>query len=506
MNKELNLSDFREGNRIEAKFAKGGLPASIWETYSAFANTDGGLILLGVKEKKDHSFEFAGVENPDTLIKSFWDTVNNRNKVSINILTNRNVYSKEIDGKNIVFIEVPPAERQFKPVYLNNNILGGTYHRNGEGDYLCTKEDVSEMFRDASIASMDSKILTNMDESVFCTDSVKGYRNVFSNIHLNHIWNDLDDISFLRKIGAIGLDKETGKLHPTAAGLLIFGYEYEIVREFSLYFLDYQEKYDDAIRWTDRVVSSSGDWSGNVFDFFFKIASKLMSDIKKPFKLDGIFRVDDTPVHKAVREALVNTLVNADYYGRQGLVIQKYPDKFVFSNPGTFRIPLKDAFDGGTSDPRNATMLKMFSMIHIGERAGSGIPGIVDTWEKVFHTKPEYEQKYSPSRVKMVLDISKFVEESSDKVAINEEGSDKVAINGDNIEKSSEKMTSKELILNYVATFGSIDSSKAMNLTGLSAPGVRKIFYQLVEEGKIVAKGANKNRTYSFVKVETEPK
>ena len=120
------------------------------------------------------------------------------------------------------------------------------------------------------------------------------------------------------------------------------------------------------------------------------------------------------------------------------------------------------------------------------DTVGSGIPGIVATWEKVFKTKPEYEQKYSPSRIKMVLDIAEFVEKSSDKVAINNE--------------SSEKMTSKELILNYVATFGSIDSSKAMNLTGLSAPWVRKIFSQLVEEGKIVANGANKNRTYSLVK------
>ena len=152
--------------------------------------------------------------------------------------------------------------------------------------------------------------------------------------------------------------------------------------------------------------------------------------------------------------------------------------------------------DGGTSDPRNATLLKMFSMIHIGERAGSGIPAMVATWEKVFKTKPEYEQKYSPSRIKMVLDISEFVEKSSDKVAINDKSSDKVAINNE----SGDKMTSKELILNYVATFGSIDSSKAMNLTGLSAPGVRKIFSQLVEEGKIVANGANKNRTYSLVK------
>jgi len=99
--------------------------------------------------------------------------------------------------------------------------------------------------------------------------------------------------------------------------------------EFPQYFLDYQEKFDSKIRWSDRVVSSSGEWSGNIFDFFFKAATKLTSDIKRPFKLDGIFRVDDTPVHKAVREALVNTLVNADYYGRQGIVIQKYPESSI---------------------------------------------------------------------------------------------------------------------------------------------------------------------------------
>ena len=51
--------------------------------------------------------------------------------------------------------------------------------------------------------------------------------------------------------------------------------------------------------------------------------NKLQQDIKVPFKLDGIYRVDDTPVHKALREALANCLVNADYYGRRGLVIIK---------------------------------------------------------------------------------------------------------------------------------------------------------------------------------------
>lgn len=50
---------------------------------------------------------------------------------------------------------------------FNKDVLSGTYHRNGEGDYHCTKEDNSEMFRDATVASTDTKVLTEMDESVF---------------------------------------------------------------------------------------------------------------------------------------------------------------------------------------------------------------------------------------------------------------------------------------------------------------------------------------------------
>ena len=59
----------------------------------------------------------------------------------------------------------------------------------------------------------------------------------------------------------------------------------------------------------------------------------LAESLKTPFKLNGIFRVDDTPMHKAVREALANCLFNADYYGVRGVVVRRTPDKLVFENP-----------------------------------------------------------------------------------------------------------------------------------------------------------------------------
>ena len=156
----------------------------------------------------------------------------------------------------------------------------------------------------------------------------------------------------------------------------MFGKEYCITQEFNNNFLDYRENYSADIRWTDRVVSSSGEWSGNVYDFYFRVYSKLTQDIKVPFAIKNGVRVDDTPVHEALREALANCLVNADYYGRQGVVIIKTKDEISFSNPGGFRIEIDAAKSGGVSDPRNSAMLRMFNLINIGERAGSGIPNM----------------------------------------------------------------------------------------------------------------------------------
>ena len=328
ISEQFDIESFKEGNRFEAKLAKGGLPVSLWDTYCSFANTEGGLILLGVKENKNHTFTVEGVSNPEQLEKAFWDGVNNKKVVSINILSNSNVEIKEIDGKRVVAINVPRAERIYRPVFKGQDMFTGTYRRNGEGDYLCPKDEVAAIFRDAGQVTQDNKIITEVSLDLLCKETITHYRRRFMLIHQGHVWNSLTDTDFLKKIGAAKINREDGNIYPTAAGLLMFGYESEIIYEYPLYFLDYQEHFDETTRWSDRFVSSSGEWSGNIFDFFFKVFNKITEDIKKPFALDGIIRIDDTPVHKAIREILLNTLANADYYGRCGVVIKRYKNRF----------------------------------------------------------------------------------------------------------------------------------------------------------------------------------
>ena len=400
-----NFNKYKEDNSLEVKKADGGLPITLWETYSSFANSNGGVIILGVGERQDGSWYTTGLQNAEKIKKNFWNTIHDTKKVSINLLSDKDVESYEVDEDTILVIHIPRARRNQKPVFINNDLFGGCYRRDWEGDYHCSKAEVKAMLRDAVEDTADMKIVERFDLSVINRESLQGYRNYHRNYKPEHVFHRLSDEEYLIRIGAAARN-EDGKVHPTIAGLLMFGDEYNITRELPEYFLDYREMLDPTTRWTDRVQSSSGDWTGNIQDFFFRVNSKIAQDIKTPFKLEGIIRVDDTPIHKAVREALVNCLVNADFYLPQGIIIKKDIKSLVIENPGSIRIGKKQMLIGGISDPRNKNLMKMFNLLGIGERAGGGIPDIYQVWADQGWNSPVVEELYNPDRTRLSLDFS----------------------------------------------------------------------------------------------------
>lgn len=192
--------------------------------------------------------------------------------------------------------------------------------------------------------------------------------------------------------------------------------------------------------------------------------------------MDGGTRVDDTPVHQALREALANCLVNADYYGRQGLVIIEKRNTITMSNPGSFRIEIDAAKSGDISNPRNGTMLKMFNLIDIGERVGSGIPNIFRVWREQGWTEPIIEETSEPDRT--VLSLSLLKKESSDK----------------GVKTAAQKIA----ILEYLTDHASAKCSDISQMLGVKDARTRRILGKMIIEETIVIEGGNRNRIYKL--------
>lgn len=389
-----------EDATLEVKQASGGLPVSLWDSYSAFANTNGGVIVLGIYEdKKTGKFMPEGVSDAERLVSDFWNLVNNAQKVSCNVLLDNHVYITTYESKQFVVIEVPRASREEKPVYVGSDMFKGTFRRNNEGDYHCSRSSILSMLRDQSEESADAKVIEKLLPADLDQESIKRYRTMFNIVRPNHVWTGLSDDEFLVKVGAARRGEDR-RLHPTLAGLIFFGDFMTIVGELPSYFLDYREIKDADERWSDRVTAGDGDWSGNVFDFYFRIVDRLIADVPKPFKLNGrLIRDDDMPARKALRELLANALIHADYYGRCGIVIEKAPAGIKVSNPGTFRISPDAAVAGGLSDARNSSIFNMFALVGIGERAGLGLCDVCHIMESYGGQTLNVAESFNPERV-----------------------------------------------------------------------------------------------------------
>ena len=396
---------------LEFKAASGGFPKSLWETYSAFANTDGGTIVLGIREKNEClHIEGLTSEQLQQYKKQFWNDVNNPDCVSYNLLTDKDVVEGEYEGKKLLLIRVPRATRSQRPVYCTSNpFRGHTYKRNNEGDYKCTNEEVRRMLADADDTHpQDSRILANYSIDDIDALSLKQYRQYFTSRQPAHPWLALTDIELLEKLGGYRKDRELNMEGFTLAGILMFGKTESITDPTCVadYFPDFREYLVDEniSRWSDRICPD-GTWEANLFQFYRRVYNRLITILPRPFHLEQGIRQDDLPTHIAIREALVNTLIHCDYSEKGNIVIEQRKDKLSFRNPGTLLISRNQYYAGGESVCRNKSLQKMFMMIGFSEKAGSGVNKIMQGWQTANWASPYVKELSRPNKVELTLPL-----------------------------------------------------------------------------------------------------
>jgi predicted HTH transcriptional regulator len=205
-----------------------------------------------------------------------------------------------------------------------------------------------------------------------------------------------------------------------------------------------------------------------------------------PFKLkDSFQRIDETNIHEAIREALVNSLIHANYNGRIGIQVVKHPKGYSFRNPGLLRVSKEDAFRGGHSDCRNKTLQKMFQYIGMGEQAGSGFPKMLRAWMEQHWQYPYLvEDTRLETTTLFMPTISLFPQEVQDAL---EELFGKTYAKLDKDERLA-------LILSFVD--GEIANARLSDIGAIHSADSSKILKKLVDKKLLISEGVGRGTKY----------
>ncbi len=478
---------------VECKKAESNVPKSVYESYSAFANTKGGYIILGVEENKkgkpEDRFIIQGIENPSRQLEDFWNTIHS-DKVNINILKDEDVFQVTEGMTTLIVIRVPRANFQARPVYIGRNPFTGAFKRNHEGDYHCTDAEIRSMFRDQNAEGADDMVMEHYTMEDVDAETLRAYRMRFQNENGEHIWNTYEDKHFLEMLGGYRKDRDKGIEGLTLAGLMMFGNGLVVRDVFDNIFMDYRDESHktDDVRWNDRITYD-GTWENNVFNFLGKVLPKLTAELPKPFKLKGYVREDDTPLHRAVRESCVNMIIHADYMLEGTLKVIKTEEGFEITNPGVLKIPREQIFKGGYSRARNPRMQSMLRMVGYGDNIGSGFPTILNAWEEQGWEMPVLMEDTVLNQVTLILKMKqeKVAKKSGEKKVAKKSGEKKVA---------KKTIENRRLLLDNMQPGVWYKASAFEGIVSVKESRIKELLKELTEQGEIEATGSTKGKMY----------
>ena len=379
----LNMYEWRD---VEFKEAQRAVPRNAYETVSAFANTEGGHLVFGVK-KSGLEMEVVGVLEVDKVQNEFLTALRQPDKISV-VVEVREELSKYDDSDLLIFY-VPEVHRSHKPVFLNKDIRR-SFVRSGGSDIRCSDNERNRFLIDAAVERYDGQSVDFNLDTAFDSDSIKWYRTVYEGRSGSRYYATLSDTDFLNEMGL--LVEEHGQVSPSSAAILLFGTNATFrqllprpVVDCQRFSLD-RDRADVGERWIDRRVLDENlirTWQA-LIDWYRKFADQ-------PFRIDpaSLQRDDVPPDYRAFRESMVNLLIHQDYSDHSRKAdIRYYTDQIVFWNPGDAFATEVDLLEPGEKEVRNPRIVTAFRRIGLSENAGWGLRDVFRNWQQLGHVPP----------------------------------------------------------------------------------------------------------------------
>lgn len=367
-----------EDNLIEIKAASKGCPTKLYDTLSSFSNqNEGGKILFGISE--DAKYSVVGVYDSSQLINKVKKACTEMEPMVRGIIT-----ETRICDKSIVCLEVPGVDVMDRPVfYRGEGIANGSYIRIGDADMHMSAAEIYSYQAFKKRIKDDKRVVEDANDNNINQEKINDYLKRVKNERPNLDKNVSDD-EILELMGI----KNNGKW--TLTGVMLFSkYPQAYFPQFSITAVRVQgnemgDLSDDGARFIDnkRITGTIDEMVEATVDFV-----KKNSKIKTIIDEEGKRRDQIEYPVKAVREAVLNSLVHRDYsIHTEGtpITLEMYNDRLEIKNPGgLYGNVMVEQLGKSRPDTRNEILANALEIMSITENRYSGIPTINKELDKM---------------------------------------------------------------------------------------------------------------------------
>lgn len=385
---------------VEAKRAADKIPKTVRETVSAFANSRGGVLILGLDETA--GFRATGVRDPAKMMADLGALCSE--DIEPPLRPTLKVHSFE--GADLVVAEIPALELSRRPCYYRGaGIVQGSYIRVGDGDRRLSSYEVHLMLANRGQPTDDEEVLSGVGTEALDDKLTRTFVERLRE-RRPYAFADLSFDDVLRRSKVLSGDELT------LAGLLALGaYPQEHFPQLMVSFVHYPTVDGADVASGERFLDNV-PIEGPIPVMVRDTLAALRRNMSRRATVRGAGRIDTWEYPEAaLREAVVNALAHRDYSpearGTQ-IQLEMYPDRLSVRDPGGLFGPVTedDLGEEGVSSARNSTLLRILEDVPIPggsrtvcENRGSGIRTMLESLRQASLSPPQFVDKLSLFRV-----------------------------------------------------------------------------------------------------------